>query len=111
VIGDDLKMRVPEMPLTRNGFPSFSIVHEIALFHAANCSGRCPQRQTTSARAAGPSYRSRSNFRQRAICAAMFRGAGTPDCSPRCQRAANVEQVRNIDIKQWGNLFSFAIEI
>src|SRR5438105_12484891 len=78
VIGDDLEMRVPEMSLTRNCCPPFSIVHEIALFHAANCSGRRPQRQTASARAAVAPYLSRSNLRQRAIWAAMFPGAGAP---------------------------------
>jgi hypothetical protein len=34
MIGNDLEMRVPEMPLTRNCFPPFSIVPEIALFHS-----------------------------------------------------------------------------
>ena len=37
-IGHNFKMRVGEMALTRNRFP-------VALFHAAKCSGRCPQRQ------------------------------------------------------------------
>jgi hypothetical protein len=38
-------MRVPKMAVARDRFPALAIAHEIALLHAGNCSGRCPQRQ------------------------------------------------------------------
>jgi hypothetical protein len=39
MIGHDFQMRVGEMAFAGNGFPA-------GMFHAGDCSGRCPQRQT-----------------------------------------------------------------
>jgi len=95
MLGHDLQMRVPKMPVARDSFPSFATAQEIALLHARDSSGRCPQRQTAEFAASlveqfMPTRNLRRDVSRR----------GSVDCSRRRERTANVENVRNVDIKQ-----------
>src|SRR6266481_169248 len=90
------------MPVARDSFPSFAIAHEIALLHAGNCSGRCPQRQT-----AGFAVSLVEQFMPARDLRSDVSRRGSADCSPRRKRTANVENLRNIDVKQWRSLCQF----